>query len=82
MHMSSPQFWVTDRLVLPEASQARFYMSANRKDSAEPLLIAFVITSRQAHDVNTTSPQRRCNVHDVNTTSPQRRCNVLTLHRR
>ena len=53
-------------------------------------------TSRQAYDVNITSPQRRCNVmtlhrrwgdiiftsHDVNITSPQRRCNVMTLHRR
>ena len=40
-----------------------------------------IILSQQAHDVNITSPQRRCNViqraHDVNITSPQRRCNVI-----
>ena len=49
--------------------------------------------SQRAHDVNTTSPQRRCNVmvlyrrwgdvvYTSCTTSPQRRSNVMTLHRR
>ena len=46
--------------------------------------------TQQAHDVNITSPQRRCSrcnvmaLHrrDVNITSPQRRYNVITLYRR
>ena len=47
----------------------------------------------RAHDVNITSPQRRCNVMTLHrrwgdviftscACSPQRRCNVMTLHRR
>ena len=37
-------------------------------------------TSMQRHGVASTLRRRLC--HDVNITSPQRRCNVMTLHRR